>query len=303
MAPPPRPSQSGHRRSRRSTRTTPFAGASTALILFVAESLSDTGPPTVQMSKESSYASRVMSLTKLTKGSMAVVLVGIVAAAMLSQHRLMREVRKENSSLRGQIERSARLASENEALSNRLAEANTTQSAANGPSQELLRLRGEVGVLRRQLQELEQRPKVQSSTGPEAPVVTAETLRRLQGLRIEREADYVSLKTLSDKLHEQASDPEGLVRALLASPLRDSLLSALLEQRQLAIQKLDMLQKDGDAQGAQIEDLSNRVADLRASIEKRSEGILAGLDVRVGAMKASLEALQSELDKATGKSR
>ena len=76
--------------------------------------------------------------------------------ALLLQHRSRVDLDRENQALRQRIEDMSRLAAENERLSNLVAQATSTQARRNGPSRELLRLRGEVGWLRRQSQEAEQ---------------------------------------------------------------------------------------------------------------------------------------------------
>ena len=62
---------------------------------------------------------------------------------------------EENKALRQQLDQLAGLASENERLSNVVAQANRSQSLPDDQLRELLRLRGEVGVLRQQGKELE----------------------------------------------------------------------------------------------------------------------------------------------------
>ena len=61
----------------------------------------------------------------------------------------------ENKALQQQFDQMASLAAENERLSNLVAQASRSQSPPDDQSRELLRLRGEVGVLRQQSQELE----------------------------------------------------------------------------------------------------------------------------------------------------
>lgn len=77
-------------------------------------------------------------------GIMIALLTVIVAAPVVIQHRVIRELREENVSLRGQKQQSAQLAKETQDLSNRLVQASISQSPPNDPSRELLRLRGEV---------------------------------------------------------------------------------------------------------------------------------------------------------------
>jgi hypothetical protein len=62
---------------------------------------------------------------------------------------------EENKALREQLDRRGRLAAENERLSNVDAQASRSQSLPDEQLKELLRLRGEVGVLRERAKELE----------------------------------------------------------------------------------------------------------------------------------------------------
>src|SRR3954470_16673843 len=63
--------------------------------------------------------------------------------------------RTERQALEQRLEQMARLASSNEQLSNLLAQANSRRSLTDDQSHELLRLRGQAGVLRQQTRELE----------------------------------------------------------------------------------------------------------------------------------------------------
>lgn len=91
---------------------------------------------------------KIMTATKLKFAIGAIVVVG-AATALVIQHQTQEKLRAENKSL-GQ--RLAQLHSEN--VSNRLAERGDPKSLSDEQFRELLRLRGEVGVLRRQTNEL-----------------------------------------------------------------------------------------------------------------------------------------------------
>ena len=76
-------------------------------------------------------------------------------------------------------------------------------------------------------------------------LMTADTLRKLEGLRIESKADYVRQVTLLDHLKALGKDrgPEGLAQAI-PTAASDSLLSTLLEQLTVAEQRLITLEKE-----------------------------------------------------------
>lgn len=76
-----------------------------------------------------------------------IVILAVCGAALVIQQQGQTRLRQENESLRQQLDELARLRSDNEQLSNRLAQAN---AAADAQTTELLRLRNEVGMLHKQ---------------------------------------------------------------------------------------------------------------------------------------------------------
>ena len=78
-----------------------------------------------------------------------------LAVAIVFEHQRQRELGREHQTLEQRLEEMARLAGSNEPLSNMLAEANSRHSMNDDGSHELLRLRGQVSVLRQQTKELE----------------------------------------------------------------------------------------------------------------------------------------------------
>ena len=71
------------------------------------------------------------------------------------EHQAGLRLRQENTALRQQLDQLAGVVAENERLSNLVAQASSSQSLPDERLTELLRLRGEVGVLRQQSKELE----------------------------------------------------------------------------------------------------------------------------------------------------
>jgi RNA polymerase sigma factor (sigma-70 family) len=78
------------------------------------------------------------------------------ATPLIIQHNAQVKLSAENQSLRQQIDQLAQLTAENERLSNLVAQSTQSLSPPSQPSHELLRLRGEVGLLRQQNQGLAQ---------------------------------------------------------------------------------------------------------------------------------------------------
>jgi hypothetical protein len=91
-----------------------------------------------------------------TASKLSAVGAAVVAAAVvwLIQNQSVGRLRADNEALRQQLDAAASLASENEQLSNALAQAKSSQSLSTPDAQELLKLRGEVGRLRQESKEL-----------------------------------------------------------------------------------------------------------------------------------------------------
>jgi RNA polymerase sigma factor (sigma-70 family) len=94
---------------------------------------------------------KLMTMTKLKLGLSALVVAG-ATTALVVQHQAQEKLRAENESLTQQI---AQLKTDNENLSNRLAAAGGSKSLSDEQLNELLKLRGEVGRLRGQANQLE----------------------------------------------------------------------------------------------------------------------------------------------------
>jgi RNA polymerase sigma factor (sigma-70 family) len=98
---------------------------------------------------------KLMTMTKLKFGIISVIALGGVAAPLAIQHQSEARLREENLALRQQASQLAQVAAENERLSNQLVQAKSAESLSREQMSELLRLRGEVGRLRRDGKELE----------------------------------------------------------------------------------------------------------------------------------------------------
>jgi hypothetical protein len=88
---------------------------------------------------------------KNLKAAFAAAVLIALAILFFLQHRAKEELRADNAALARQL---AQLQTDNECLSNRLASAGDANSLSDKEHNELLKLRGEVGVLRRQANEL-----------------------------------------------------------------------------------------------------------------------------------------------------
>jgi RNA polymerase sigma factor (sigma-70 family) len=92
---------------------------------------------------------KIMTVTKLKLAVSAIIVAG-AATAFVVQQQTQNKLRAENESLTQQI---AQLQTDNENFSNRVAEIGDTKKLSDDQFNELLKLRGEVGVLQRQADE------------------------------------------------------------------------------------------------------------------------------------------------------
>jgi len=135
--------------------------------------------------------SKILGLASLKPAVIGALAVAGLAVPLIIQNRAMERLRQENVSLHQQTGESAQLAAENERLSNLVFQANSTAVSDGAPSSELLRLRGEVGRLRREIKDAEgareentrlkktmarlaqgATPVFQTNTNPPAPLYT-----------------------------------------------------------------------------------------------------------------------------------
>ncbi len=119
----------------------------------------------------------ITTMTKLKAGIIGTVLICGAAIPMWVQHQAQLKVREDNRVLRQQLEQ---LAADNERLSNQVAQASATPAAGGEQERELLKLRGEVGNLRRQVTEAAkaQDKKAAKSPQPAEPAITPETYQQ-----------------------------------------------------------------------------------------------------------------------------
>jgi capsular exopolysaccharide synthesis family protein len=137
-----------------------------------------------------------------------------------------------------------------------------------------------------------------SGEGP-SPLMTAETLRKLESLRIESKAEYDRQATLLDRLKTLGTDlgPEGLAQAI-PTATTDSLLSSLLEQLTAVEQTLVRLEKELGPEHVEVIKCKAMADDLHKKVKSRVEGIMLGLDARVLSLKTSLDNFTKEVAQA-----
>jgi polysaccharide biosynthesis transport protein len=139
---------------------------------------------------------------------------------------------------------------------------------------------------------------VASSDSP-SPLMTAETLRRFEGTRIESKTSLVLQESLLNQLKEQKQvlGDEALAQVITtAAP--DALLSSLLEQLILAEQKLVTLEKEYGPEHAEVLKTKASVEKLHADIKSRVNGIMKGIETKVIQLRTSLASFEEEVGKA-----
>jgi RNA polymerase sigma factor (sigma-70 family) len=125
----------------------------------------------------------IMNMTKLKFGLSAIVVLG-ASTALIIENQARAKLRAENESLTQQI---ARLKADNDSLSNLAAQAKKSTSLSSDQFNELLRLRGKVGMLREQTNELgriRQENRKLLAQSESTNVVSAEDQLRLRQLTV-----------------------------------------------------------------------------------------------------------------------
>ncbi len=130
-------------------------------------------------------------------------------------------------------------------------------------------------------------------------LMSAETLRRIEGMRIERKAGLAGQETLLNNLKElrEKLGPEGLAQAI-PTAVQDAQLGSLLEQLVMVEQRLITLEKEFGPANAEILKIKGQAADLHNKITNRVDGILSGLDVRVKSAREELANMERDVEKA-----
>jgi hypothetical protein len=212
--------------------------------------------------------------------------VAIMASLIVIQFRTIMEMRHEIRSLHAELGQWVEKARNTEAVSNARVEADAPKVNAEEPSQELLRLRGEVGVLRQQITELQE-----------------PSLRQLKTFRRDIEVDSLRLKLVSDRLHDAKVAPVHRAQAIVSAGFKDSLLNTLLEQLSLSEHRHRRLAEERGNDDGDVQHAGKLVADLNDKIDERCQSLLRGIEVRVSSMKEAAERLQVEIEKSATGSR
>jgi RNA polymerase sigma factor (sigma-70 family) len=99
---------------------------------------------------------KLMATTKLQLGIASVVVLASVMTPLVLQHQSLLKLREENQVLQQQLDQQAKVSAETSVLPSTVGPGNNPQSPPDDKAGELLRLRGEVGVLRAEARRLAQ---------------------------------------------------------------------------------------------------------------------------------------------------
>ncbi|MCX7872729.1 MAG: polysaccharide biosynthesis tyrosine autokinase [Verrucomicrobiae bacterium] len=175
----------------------------------------------------------------------------------------------------------------------------TTQRGLKALQDELKRIEDEVKDKEKTVEKLRQQlnvAEIDPMTGRSSGSLDDETLRRMEALRSEAEADYIQWKTLYENLTNmtRAELKRSIVRAK-----EDIVLTGLIEQLAQAEQKKASLEPDLGPENVELQKVNKLIETLNNQIEEQLSGMLEGLKVRV----VSLEARYKELDTKVNEAR
>jgi polysaccharide biosynthesis transport protein len=135
-----------------------------------------------------------------------------------------------------------------------------------------------------------------SAVSENMPLLTADTLRHIEGLRIEGEAEYEKQRKLLDELEKL--DPATLTQTIPTIGVTDSQLSEYFNALALIDQKLISVQKELGPEHTEVRKALAQQEDLRQKIKDRTDGIMKGLRAKVTATGQSLAALSNAVARA-----
>lgn len=127
------------------------------------------------------------------------------------------------------------------------------------------------------------------------PMLEAETLRRFEALRIERQMVYTSKEKQLSQLKALSKDK---LTEVLPRVVTDQNLTELLSWLNAAEQKLVVLKKDYAPEHPEVVRVQSQVDELKRKIDDSIDGIMAGLENQVQAEKAALDKLVADVEEA-----
>jgi len=157
----------------------------------------------------------------------------------------------------------------------------------------------EIDEAQTNLDRLRRKLKIPDSMANEyapATLLTADSLRHVNALRLEFEAQCVSEEALLADL--KTLDATQLVQTL-PTAVQDGLLGSFLEQKNIADQRLLAIDQDLGTNNPILIKARASQADLQDKIDKRVKGIMAGVAVKVDTLERGLSNLVQKVAQAT----
>ncbi|MEI7728476.1 MAG: polysaccharide biosynthesis tyrosine autokinase [Verrucomicrobiota bacterium] len=165
-----------------------------------------------------------------------------------------------------------------------------------GKSNEVERLQAQVDYLSKQLEISEIDPYSMRMAG----TLDQDTLRRLEGLRVEADADKVQLEKLYNELKDKSRDE---LRKTIPIAVPDPLLQGLLTDYNSAKQKQALLAPDYGAEHPEVLRINKLIQTCEAQINERLEGVLSGLSTRLASYTSRAKTLTDQVEDAKRKER
>ena len=131
-----------------------------------------------------------------------------------------------------------------------------------------------------------------------ATTLEPETLRRLEGARIEVESAYKGVAELQGKLQELAAKGPNALRKSILTAFNDELLGKLMQDLFTTEATLKSKSTVYGPESPEIKQLAAMQVDLDNKVKDRIDGMLSGLEVKVAATKAQLGSLAQAVDSA-----
>jgi succinoglycan biosynthesis transport protein ExoP len=127
-------------------------------------------------------------------------------------------------------------------------------------------------------------------------LLSAETLRHIEALRIESLTEYVKQRTLLDRLEKL--DPKDLTQTIPTIGVQDTQLTSYLESLAIVQQHLVSIRKELGPENTEVIKAEAQERDLTEKITARTSGILKGLQAKVESTGEGLAALSNAVARA-----
>jgi len=213
---------------------------------------------------------KFMAATKLKAGVVAAIVLASVVAPFLVQLAAQAKLKEQDETLRRQTNHLAQLAADNQRLAGLLAQPGNSQPLPDDQFLELLRLRGEVGRLKNNVQEM----TLPRSTTPPSPEDQLAAMRTMYAERVDRLKQWLDANP-SEKIPELQNLPDQTWRDAVAQLNTDedlarcaSLLRANAEHQVLATMWAALRKYAPDNNGQFPTDLSQLKPYFKSPIEE-----------------------------------